>query len=118
MYKINQIIKKIFSTVGLDVSLYSKPSPHPLVHHKIELLLDVGANTGQYARKVREKGYKNKIISFEPLPEAYEILLKNSNCVIDVHEKFIKQSLRNRCTIFSTNGSFHFDTSPNEENHD
>lgn len=78
MYKINQIIKKIFSTVGLDVSLYSKPSPHPLVHHKIELLLDVGANTGQHARKVREKGYKNKIISFEPLPEAYEILLKNS----------------------------------------
>ncbi len=78
MYKINQIIKKIFSIVGLDVSFYSKPPPHPLVHHKIELLLDVGANTGQYARKVRDKNYKNKIISFEPLPDAYKILLKNS----------------------------------------
>ena len=35
----------------------------------------------------------------------YSILLKNSNCVIDIHEKYVKQSIRNRCTIFSTNGS-------------
>ena len=35
----------------------------------------------------------------------YSILFKNSNCVIDIHENFIKQSIRNRTTIFSTNGS-------------
>ena len=35
----------------------------------------------------------------------YSILLKNSNFVIDIHEKYVKQSIRNRCTIFSTNGS-------------
>lgn len=44
---------------------------------KINTLLDIGANIGQYALKMRNLGYTNKIISFEPLTEAFEIL-KNS----------------------------------------
>ena len=72
-----KIVKKIFNKVGINVSRYKK-YPEPLLHHKIELLFDVGANTGQYARSAREDGYKSKIISFEPLPDAYEKLLKNS----------------------------------------
>jgi FkbM family methyltransferase len=45
----------------------------------INLLLDVGANEGQYGKKSREYGYKGKIISFEPSSLAFKKLLLNSN---------------------------------------
>ena len=34
----------------------------------------------------------------------FEIILKVSNVVIDAHEHFVKQSVRNRCHILSPNG--------------
>ena len=40
---------------------------------------------------------------FAPIP-FYTILFKNSNCIIDIHENYVKQSVRNRCVIFSSNG--------------
>jgi len=43
---------------------------------KIDTLLDIGANTGQYALKMRNLGYTKRIISFEPLDGAFEILRK------------------------------------------
>ena len=49
-----------------------------LNYNSIDLVLDVGANSGQYALSLRRFGYKNKIISFEPGSEAYLNLLKNS----------------------------------------
>ncbi len=47
-----------------------------LSHFQIQYLLDVGANTGQFAYYTRHTGYKNNIISFEPLTEAFGILGK------------------------------------------
>ena len=41
----------------------------------IDLLIDVGANTGQYALSRRACGYKGEIISFEPLSAAHAKLL-------------------------------------------
>ncbi|HOY18040.1 MAG TPA: FkbM family methyltransferase [Haliscomenobacter sp.] len=40
----------------------------------IDVVFDVGANIGQYVRKMREYGYSKKIISFEPLHSAFEQL--------------------------------------------
>jgi FkbM family methyltransferase len=37
-----------------------------LQHHAIDLVLDIGANEGQFARGLRELGYTGEIISFEP----------------------------------------------------
>lgn len=48
---------------------------HFLLHNDIDLILDVGANVGQYAKLVRQLGYKGRIVSFEPLSSAYTILL-------------------------------------------
>ena len=49
-----------------------------LDHHKIGLVLDVGANAGQYASSLRESGYRGKIISFEPLSTMYSVLERAS----------------------------------------
>ena len=34
----------------------------------------------------------------------YAILLQHPNCSIELHENFIKQSIRNRCNIYGANG--------------
>lgn len=41
---------------------------------KIDLLLDVGANSGQFALDARRAGYKGEIFSFEPLSTYHEHL--------------------------------------------
>ena len=40
----------------------------------INLVLDVGANTGQFGRSLRNRGYAGRIISFEPVKEAFTAL--------------------------------------------
>lgn len=47
-------------------------------NYQINILLDIGANTGQYATKMRNLGYLGKIISFEPVQEAFQILAKSA----------------------------------------
>lgn len=49
-----------------------------LKQNQVDAVLDVGANTGQYARFIRKSGYHGNIISFEPLSEAHEKLTANS----------------------------------------
>jgi FkbM family methyltransferase len=49
-----------------------------LAYHGVDLLLDVGANIGQFAQSIREAGYQGKIVSFEPLAEAHSRLLQAS----------------------------------------
>jgi FkbM family methyltransferase len=46
--------------------------------HRINLVLDIGANTGQFGIYLRNAGYKGRIISFEPLSSARTELLTSS----------------------------------------
>jgi FkbM family methyltransferase len=48
-------------------------------HCQIDVLFDIGANVGQYAKKMRNLGYNNKIISFEPLKVDFEILKRSAS---------------------------------------
>ena len=42
--------------------------------HGINVVFDVGANAGQFALQLRESGYRDKIVSFEPLSSAFRKL--------------------------------------------
>lgn len=66
--------------LGVDVRAY-KPARSEaarlaklLSSHNIDLVLDVGANQGQYAGYLRSIGYHGRIVCFEPLSDAYTIL--------------------------------------------
>tara|TARA_B100001057_G_C22871425_1_gene959108 strand:- start:11089 stop:11820 length:732 start_codon:yes stop_codon:yes gene_type:complete len=81
---IKYLIKKIFNSIGLDIHRYNPTSGSTFeVYQSIKMvrtnvILDIGANIGQFASQIRKKGYKGKIVSFEPLSSAREILLSNS----------------------------------------
>jgi FkbM family methyltransferase len=48
-----------------------------LATHRINTVIDVGANSGQYAHGLRVLGYRGRIISFEPLSSAFAELQRN-----------------------------------------
>ena len=49
-----------------------------LKYNNVNLIFDVGANTGQFGLLLRDFGFDGEIVSFEPLSDARARLLKNS----------------------------------------
>lgn len=47
-----------------------------LRHHRIDLVLDVGANVGQYGAELRRYGFEGRIVSFEPISQAHAKLCR------------------------------------------
>ena len=45
-----------------------------LNHHDINVIIDIGANIGQYGSEMRNLGFTGEIISFEPIKEAFQKL--------------------------------------------
>lgn len=78
-----EFIKKIFRTAGIQIKRYPDYDlarrMRIMQHLSIDTLLDVGANVGQYGKHIRQLGYDQKIVSFEPLQSAFEILQKVSS---------------------------------------
>ena len=77
------LIKKILSKFDLRLVKISKNEnvndvlKFLLSKLDIDVVFDVGANEGQFAKKLRNLGYKEKIISFEPLKKVFNLLRKN-----------------------------------------
>ena len=90
-----QILKKIFRKAGYDVSRIRVTSNSSLQlvkgfeHFNIDLVLDIGANIGQFSTDLRHFGYKGRIVSFEPLSSAHAMVEKSAKTdpLWDVHER-------------------------------
>ncbi|MCY7334534.1 MAG: FkbM family methyltransferase [Pseudanabaena sp. CAN_BIN31] len=77
-----QTIRKLLHQLGIDVKRY-EGSDYAIIkklldYHHIDLVLDVGANIGQYYKFLRDSGYSGRVVSFEPLSDAYSQLTKIS----------------------------------------
>jgi FkbM family methyltransferase len=64
-------------------------------HLDLDLMFDVGANTGQYVRLIREQGFKNQVVSFEPLSNEHRQLQL-------IASKDKKWHIYDRCAIGNT----------------
>jgi FkbM family methyltransferase len=74
-------IKRAFNnSCGVEILKYPTPELDRriklLKNYNIDVIIDVGANIGQYGSELRNIGYKGRIISFEPTKEAFEKLQK------------------------------------------
>jgi FkbM family methyltransferase len=73
--------------IGLDVIRYDAEHSTELQRKQlfeergIDLVLDIGANQGQYAGSMRRNGYHGRIVSFEPLASAYRELERRASAV-------------------------------------
>ena len=77
-----QFLKSILRNFGYQINRFpsglDKTMMDLLNKKEIDLILDVGANTGQFSNKLRDIGYNGRIISFEPLQNEFKELKKNS----------------------------------------
>lgn len=64
--------------------------------YRVDLVLDVGANAGQFGEELRREGYKGEIISFEPLSRPFNDL--NRKCARD------KKWQCRQCAVGETKG--------------
>lgn len=80
----NKTAHKLINFLGYDLRRLTTGSNKSLQlikafnRFKVDTVIDVGANKGQFASELRSFGYKDRIISFEPLSSAYAELKKNS----------------------------------------
>jgi FkbM family methyltransferase len=78
LINIKKIIKYSFKLLGLSISKSHSTKPIAPNVLKIEYVIDVGANEGQFAQDLRKSSYNGLIYSFEPLFDAHKKLVLNS----------------------------------------
>lgn len=75
-------IRRLLRKAGIEANRYTVHTSagahlnRLLRHCGIDLVLDVGANSGQYAAELRTHGYAGRIVSFEPLATAHARLTR------------------------------------------
>ena len=83
-----ELINNFFHTFGLELRKYppvkklDKREGHIAKLWEtfvIDLVMDIGAATGEYVVWIRSLGYQGKVISFEPLRRSFEILQSKAN---------------------------------------
>jgi FkbM family methyltransferase len=78
---VGAVLKRAGEGAGLEIGRYrplARRRADLLLECRIELVIDVGANRGQYAEELRDHGYSGRIVSFEPSSEAFSVLFRRS----------------------------------------
>jgi FkbM family methyltransferase len=73
---------------------------------QIDTVLDIGANTGQFAESLYDFGYQGRVISFEPGEKAHISLLERSN-------KYENWEVYRRCAVGDADGEIQINVSKN-----
>jgi FkbM family methyltransferase len=71
---LKHFVKRNVKRFGLEVRRVEPDLMDFITDRGVNVVLDVGANTGQFGELLRLKGYEGKIISFEPIKAVYETL--------------------------------------------
>ena len=75
-----RLLKRLAQRSGFDVIRFNPRSSSVarriklFRHHRIDLVLDVGASTGGYGLELRGTGYQGRIVSFEPSSACLRVL--------------------------------------------
>ncbi|MEJ0024234.1 MAG: FkbM family methyltransferase [Alphaproteobacteria bacterium] len=64
--------------LGVEVSRPRADLTDFLAYNRVDLVLDIGANTGQFGANLRIGGYKGDILSFEPSAKDFEALSRTA----------------------------------------
>lgn len=77
-------LRHLVQRFGIDIVRYPLHDPMARIvqllnHHRVDCVVDVGANDGGYATTIRGLGYTGRIISFEPLSAPFEALRRKSD---------------------------------------
>ena len=85
MRSLKDSIKAVLRAAGFEFRRYNVHTSadaqliRALSHLEIDLVLDIGANSGQYGFALREHGYRGRIVSFEPSSAAYVELVHRAS---------------------------------------
>lgn len=81
---IEKLVRRTANRFGIDIRRHNPRATSAgrlsqmLVDQRVDLVIDVGANVGQFAQSLRDSGYANRIVSFEPIQAAHAQLLRQS----------------------------------------
>ena len=82
LHRIARAARRVIRMTGIDIVRHPPEISgvadiaHLLQLNRIDVVLDVGANIGQYAKQVRRRGYRGRIVSFEPVVSNHTSLAK------------------------------------------
>lgn len=76
--QIRNFLNKLFNILGYNLTKYSPNQQYQMLmkYYGINKVIDIGANEGQFAKFIRNSGFKGELHSFEPLDEAFGKLSK------------------------------------------
>ena len=81
--QIKQKIKTFGQRFGIEISNFPNAALRSrkqfMIKGKFDIVIDVGANVGQFGKEIRYLGYTGQIISFEPLTSAFTLLEKTAS---------------------------------------
>lgn len=112
MKSTKKVIKKLMHSIGVEAYHYDPATTQfgrfvaALQAFNIDLIVDIGANEGQFGESLRESGYCGSIVSFEPLKAAYDGLL-------NVSKGDTNWLVHARCAVGASTGEIEINISAN-----
>ena len=110
--KLKELIEKIANFFGIEIKLLSTINRKNNLFHKwiidtgVNQILDIGANEGQFAKKIRNYFQNTKIDSFEPIIDCYKILVDKFKNDINFKGHNFALGNSNEKQIMNINASF------------